>query len=139
MFLFDLFNKREIDLLDALDKKGERHRPLYDMLTVLDTKSSSLMIFNSVLAIVTAEPFFGSFKHDKVILFFVMLATISSLISFFVVRVSWPFLGKVDNESELINLVREVDRRTRMYQASWLISFFTVIALISFMAFWLFQ
>ena len=106
MFLFDLFNKREIGLLVAIDQKGERHRPLYDMLTVLDAKSSSLMIFNSVLAIVTAEPFFGSFKHEKVILLLVLLATISSLISFFVVRVSWPFLGKVNNEGELANLAR---------------------------------
>lgn len=143
MFLFDLLNKREVDLLDAIDimiqKKDERHRYLYDMLTVLDSKSSSLMIFNSVMAIVTAEPFFVTIKHDKVILILVLLATISSLFSFFVVRVSWPFLGKADHESELKNLARTLDRRTRLYQVSWLISFFAVIALIIFSVIGLFK
>ena len=143
VFLFDLLNKREVDLLDAIDimiqKKDERHRYLYDMLTVLDSKSSSLMIFNSVMAIVTAEPFFVTIKHDKVILILVLLATISSLFSFFVVRVSWPFLGKADHESELKNLARTLDRRTRLYQVSWLISFFAVIALIIFSVIGLFK
>jgi len=109
------------------------------MLTILDTKSSSLMIFNSVLAIVTAEPFFSAFKHEKVILLLVMMATLSSLISFFVVRMSWPFLGKRDHSNEILNLAKEIDKRTRIYQVSWMISFFTVVALMAFMAYWLFQ
>lgn len=143
MFLFDLLNKREVDLLGTIEimiqEKDERHRYLYEMLTVLDSKSSSLMIFNSVMAIVTAEPFFVTIKHDKVILFLVLLATISSFISFFVVRVSWPFLGKADHESELKDLARALDGRTRLYQASWLISFFAVIALIIFSVIGLFK
>lgn len=142
MFLFDFRNRREIRLLDALAKLRQhddhRHKELYEILGILDSKAASLMVFNSVIAIVTAEPFFASSTFKVIILATIFLSSASSVLGFFVVRVAWPFLGKAqDYESELSDLEKEVDRRTRLYQIAWLISLASVILLILVILDWL--
>ena len=124
-------------LEELQNTKDDQHKPLHEMLTILDSKSASLMIFNSIIAIGTTEPFFEKIDHTKVITFIVLLSSISSLISFFVVRVSWSFLGNSwSRKEELKKLAEVVELRTRLYIISWFISLLTVIIFIFLLLFY---
>jgi len=119
---------------------------LYSALTILDSKASALMTFDSILiaaAAFTIEKQ-GGFDWPRVFtLLAIVMALVAAALCLLVARVSYPFLGKVtmtaatdgtparlDYSNELSALDEAVITRTCYYRMAWRLS---LIALIPFL------
>ena len=128
--------------LDALVKTEakEMHRDLfghlYGSLTILDTKSASLLQFDSILIAVysiyivtTKSELFATCLAIGII--FVILSTVILLN---VVWVHWSTTDDLRNPAEhILNLLSVRNRRTVLYRASWYGAFIGVLLLLTFM------
>lgn len=106
---------------------------LYNMLNVLDSKTSSLLRFNGILIAVVAILLrdVGSRYIEIAYVVLMLVSLLSCLIGFFVVKMGWPFLGKSrDPNDELAALAKAVDARTEAYQWAWTFSGISVLALV---------
>lgn len=109
----------------------------YAALTILDSKASALMTFDSILiaaAAFTIEKG-GGFVAIVLTLFGIVMALVAAALCLLVARISYPFLDKVtitsaaagnpaqlDYSNELSALDEAVGTRTRYYRVAWRLS-----------------
>ena len=119
---------------------------LYNALTILDSKASALMTFDSILiaaAAFTIEKE-GGFDWQRVFtLLAIVMALVAAALCLLVARISYAFLGKVvmtsaaagaparlDYSNELSALDEAVITRTQYYRMAWRLS---LLALVPFL------
>ena len=114
---------------------------IYGVLTTLDAKASALMRLNGVLIAAAAfllglfgrqgEAILSTRRLDAVVIILLaVLSAVSIFLCLFVVRVSWPFLGKViKNDDKTFDFANEIAcldqasaHRQWIYQCAWSIS-----------------
>jgi len=106
----------------AFPEAAPRFEFLYGMLSVLDSKASSLMAFNAIgltaLAVWLEGLPLNWFHFSLDLVFLLFLA--SSATCFFVVRVYWSPAAQLHQpELQLHALLVERDRRTHLYRWAW--------------------
>jgi hypothetical protein len=120
---------------------------LYPILTTLDGKANGLLRVNSLFLTVVLAIFgwirFGtsgvSFQPILYPLAAVVLATlgVSSLFCMWIVKVSWPFLGRASKnetggyafDKEIASLARAANWRTVYYRVAWFLALIGFLAL----------
>jgi hypothetical protein len=117
---------------------------IYQVLTILDTKSSALMRLNGVMLAAAAFLLNPQYESSKFVQLLVSASGIGSTFSIacclLVVSVDWPFLGLVTEETtqdsktqlnfsdELFHLQHVTDFRQFCYRLGWTISLLTTAA-----------
>jgi hypothetical protein len=116
---------------------------LYAILGVLDSKTSALLRFDAMLSVLLALlvmprnegwQSLGGWDLGVFVGGLVLLGA-SMLLCLSVVRVAWPFYGKMTNvdvtniKNECADLARVIDKRTICYQWAWLLAFLTLIGM----------
>jgi hypothetical protein len=118
-------------LLDFFPVAADRFAFLYESLSVLDSKASSLMAFNAIglaALAVWLEYVPQNFLHLALDAIFVLLV-LSSAICFWVVRVHWsPPEHFRQPELHTETLVSVRDQRTSQYRWAWWLSLISVLA-----------
>jgi hypothetical protein len=114
---------------------------LYDCLSILDTKSSSLLAFNSMISAVFAIFMLAQLPRCQWIILNIGLASIltSSLLLLLVVWIHWSPPEDLDDLGRYkLTLLKCRDSRTRKYKTAWIFSFLAVVALCFFLGirFW---
>lgn len=134
------------DHLDALmklraDKQyKEVFDHLYDCLSILDTKSASLLAFNALVLVVYTINFtqFGQYASFSYILLYMGLAFLALSASqlLLIVWVRWSDLDNLQGENPLrqhaLKLIEVRKRRTIRYRWAW---WFSIVALVSMLLF----
>lgn len=143
MNLFSI--KRDTKLIDVLKKYSKEDRAikeeLYSFLDILEEKTSSLLIFNSITIIVIMKLISSKTILIPVIAYIAMVfMMLSSIISFTISRMSWGFLQKsgqiMDEEHDSLCLI--VDKRTIRYMWAWRLSITSIVFTIGIVIYKLF-
>jgi len=143
--LFTKHPKTEAELQSHLDAltgmtKGEQPKlfeHLYSCLSILDTKSSSLLASNAIISAVFAIFMSADLSPFQWIIIHVGMALIlaSSLLLLLVVWIHWsPTEDLNDLAKYKIDLLRRRDSRTKRYEKAWILSFLAIVALCFFLA-----
>lgn len=129
----------EMSVLQAtFPEAPKRFEFLYSMLSIVDSKASSLMAFNAIGLAALAIWLEGlplNWLHLTLDLVF-LLFLFSSATCFIVVRVYWsPSAHFRDPELQMKTLLEKRDRRTQLYRTSWWLSvvavgIFTVVSIV---------
>ena len=106
---------------------------MYDNLNIIDSKSSALLTFNSliiaVLAIWTSNISTGIFLY--VYAFILILFLISSLLCLLTVFLHWSSSSDLKNLEKHIDLLLEVrEQRTIKYRYAWYLAFCGILLMI---------
>ncbi len=117
-------NQAVDELLASPQQHEPRVRMYYYLLDILDTKTSALLTFNSVvLAVLALAAGRQGTGTSNIVWFGMLLALFACLLCFSVVGVKWHFLDyRVDLGTECEDLARVVDSRTAKYKVSWALS-----------------
>lgn len=100
----------------------------YKILSVLDSKASSLLrvngIFTAACAFLIGVGIDTSDPQEVILVFSIAIFFLSSVLAFLVVAVAWPFLAKPGDDwiTETLELEEAVEARTRNYQLAWLLT-----------------
>jgi len=113
---------------DPTDK--EKVDWLYGVLTVLDAKAGALLAFDGLL-IAGAALTYDKFSDKWVSLGLILLSLAAALLSLYVARMSYAFLGNIvpghaDITGELNSLEEVTERRTRILFVAWWLSIIAV-------------
>jgi hypothetical protein len=127
---------RQMEELRTLYQKDSyrEHSFLYESLTILDVKATSLLTFNSIV-LAAATVFFISSSSDVFrVLFLIALLTMtgSCLLCLGVAWIHWTETPSMEDERRFwVELSRLKDKRTLSYRWAWLLS---VIGLVELLA-----
>jgi hypothetical protein len=137
--------KRNIKLIEALRKYSNDDyiikKELYNFLDILEDKTSSLLIFNSITIVVIMNLISSKTIFIPVIAYIAMIfMMLSSIISFTISRMSWGFLQKAGAimDEEHNSLCHIVDKRTIRYMWAWRLSITSVVFTIGIVIYKLF-
>jgi len=111
------------------DQRFATAKELYGILNVLDTKATSLLQFNALMAVIIVYLLDKGGGATRGFVIGSCLIILSTAVSLIVVGIFWPFLAR-DIDAELTGLARVVDMRTRCYQVAWLMASAGVILLV---------
>jgi hypothetical protein len=108
---------------------------IYGVLTILDAKAGALLAFNGLL-IAAATLTYDKFPEKALFIALILLSLFASLLSLYVARVSYEFLGNIipgqcNNQSELDVLEDVAEKRTRILFVAWSMSVFSVYCYIA--------
>jgi hypothetical protein len=125
---------QQIEHLAAI-RQSRPHDYLYDCMSILDTKASGLLQYDSIIlaAATLALTFFPKGPSAGTILLFValILSGLSSVASLQVIWVYWtPTADFVNTADEFTGLLRTRNRRTVMYRIAWMLAQVSVLFLI---------
>ena len=122
-------DEEEEGLREAFPDATRRFEFLYGMLSVLDSKASSLMAFNAIGLTALAVWLEGlplNWLHFSLDLVF-LLFLISAATCFFVVRVHWSPAAHLNrSELQMQDLLDERDHRTHLYRWAWWLAILAV-------------
>ena len=117
---------------------------IYMILSVLDSKASSLMQFNGIIIAILAflkNPLFF-IGHSITSYLSLAFSILSIIICLPIISVAWNFMGKavskygnIDPEKEIDSLCKIMVFRERSYQVAWLFSSLSVLFMGMFL-FW---
>lgn len=106
---------------------------LYDNLSILDSKSASLLQFNAVILAVNAIFFASSSSHvlRYCLLVDLTLSIFSCIACLVVVWVHWSTTQDLlDSEQHGLVLLRVRDRRTELYRIAWWLAVTALVGLV---------
>jgi hypothetical protein len=128
--------KKHLDLLKEL-QKDETHlgafQFMYDNLNIIDSKSSALLTFNSliiaVLAIWTSNTNTSAFLF--IYTFILILFLVSSVLCLLTVFLYWSSTSELKNIENHIDLLLKVrEQRTIKYRYAWYLAFMGILLMI---------
>jgi hypothetical protein len=107
---------------------------MYDNLNIIDSKSSALLTFNSliiaVLAIWTTNNKLGMFLYVYSIILILFL--VSSLLCLITVFLHWSSSNDFENPENHIDLLLQVrEKRTIKYRYAWYLAYFGIFIMIA--------
>lgn len=124
----------QVEHLAAI-RQSRAHDYLYDCMTILDTKASGLLQYDSIVlaAATLALTFFPKSVSVGAILLFIslILSGLSSVATLQVIWVYWTeTVDFADTRDEFIVLLKTRNHRTVMYRVAWMLAQVSVVFLI---------
>lgn len=109
---------------------------LYDSLSILDSKTSSLLSFNSIILAIYAIFIVSADSVSQIVpMIIVMISLLVSSISLLnVIWIHWSTTEQLNNTTEHIKVLLQVRKsRTITYRIAWYFSVFALVSLIIFL------